>query len=95
MEGESEGGNIVKYQRWKMVEKSRGYSVLWKIRKRSFDMLCRKLALKYHLVPNLTAHGMKSEEHKKECVFRRAAAACHARLAATSVLKPRHSKRPR
>lgn len=55
MERESDEGNIGKYQRvkgGKTVEKSRGYSVLWKVKKRNVDMLCRKLSLKYHLLLN-------------------------------------------
>lgn len=52
-------GNIGKYQRVKgekTAEKSRAYSVLWKIKKRNADMLCRKLSLKYHLLPNPKRH---------------------------------------
>lgn len=60
MERESEGGNIGKYQRVKggktaeksSREKQRIQCVLWKVKKRNVDMLCRELSLKYHLPPS-------------------------------------------
>lgn len=70
MESQSDNGNIGKYQRMKggkTVEKSRGYGVLWKVKKRNVDMLCRPLSLKYHLLSNLKAHRMGSQGSKK-CV---------------------------
>lgn len=66
MERESDGGNIGKYQRvkgGKTAEKSRGYSVLWKVKKRNVDMLCRKLSLKYHLLVNL--RGTQDEKSRE------------------------------
>lgn len=56
MERESDRGNIGKYQRVKggktAVKNSRGYRVLWKVKKRNVDTLCRELSLKYNLLPN-------------------------------------------
>lgn len=72
MESETEGGNIGKYQRvkgGKTAEKSRGYSVLWKVTKRNADMLCRKLSLKYHLLLDLKDHRLRSQDSKKKIVF--------------------------
>lgn len=43
-------------------------------RSRNVDILCRKLSLKIHLLLNLRAHRIKSQESKK-CVLQPAAAA--------------------
>lgn len=95
MERESEGGNIGKYQRvkgGKTAEKSREYSILWKVKKGNVDMLCRALSLKYHLLQKRRAHGMRSQESKM-CVFRPAAAASYTCPATKSLLKPRYNER--
>lgn len=68
MEKESEEGNIGKYQRvkgGKTAERSGGYGVLWKVSKRNVDTLCRKLSLKYHLLLNLKAARIRSQEKYK------------------------------
>ena len=49
----------------KTAEKSRGYGVLWKVKKRNVDMLCRTLFLKNHLLSDLKVHRMGSQESKK------------------------------
>lgn len=90
MESESDNGNRGKYQRvkgGKTVEKSRGYGVLWKVKKRNVDMLCRPLSLKYHLLSNLKAHRMGSQESKKSV-----SAASYTCPATKSLLKPRYNK---
>lgn len=54
-----------KPQRKAAEKSSRGYSVLWKVKKRNVDMLCRKLSLKYHLLLHLRgAQDEKSRELK-------------------------------
>lgn len=62
MERESVEGKYQRVKGGKTAEKSRGYSILWKVKKGNVDMLCRKLSLKYHLLLNLRAHRMRSQE---------------------------------